>query len=163
MTYFLGKSVHTRIISRKPTEGALPASSSLTTSNKAIWHPFKHGRNLLSIYLFVWESVCNCVTLPAYVQWTRQQVSSVIHVNTVLPWFIDLTFFYRSVHREHSKSPGRRLLPALYSFVVFLNRYTNVGISQLPWMYCLYIHGSWVIKTYTDVCYWIFYRPRNIH
>lgn len=52
--------------SRKLTEGVSLASSSLTTSHSAIWHPFPHDGDLLSICSLVYLSVCERVTLLVF-------------------------------------------------------------------------------------------------
>lgn len=155
-----GKCVCAWMISRKLTEGA---SSSLTTSDRAIWPPFSHDRDLLSICLLVWVSVCECVTLPACVQSTQQHFSAIIHVNTAMPGFLLISPFISQCTLS-STDPGFRFFTTLYLFISwFILTGKQMWESLHPLGASLSICLLCDQNMCTQMCYWIFYRPINSH
>lgn len=128
------------MISRKLTEGASPALSSLTTSHSAIWNlVFSNNRGLLSVCacLFIWLCISACVL------WSVEQLCTDIHVNTALWQITDLTF-YLTVKSERSRVHVFHPLLCAYQ-----NKFTYTKPINIHWYLLRMIPWWWIRTIYT--------------
>lgn len=147
----LCEAVNVFVYSRKE---ASPSLSSQTTSDGAIWQPF-HQESSSHAACFIWEGV---YTGDVAGRQPSVPFSSVVRVNTGVPWFIHLTFFF-SVHPSLVQ---RRNVWPIY-ICSFVCASWQVNKRQEPSSPCRpSVCGSCDQNIQADVHDWIFYDCVNI-